>query len=93
MSMVTVEILDDKHCILSEVWMKNKNNEIKMFFKDLNYRFRKKKLLIKYENCEIQLQAAKIKLSHLLMLTILWMYKNKYFNVFMFILENIYNNL
>lgn len=30
--MVTVEILEDKHCILSEVWIK-KNNEIKMFFK------------------------------------------------------------
>ena len=47
--MVTVEILDGKRYILSEVWMKNKNNEIKMFFKDLNIISGKKKLLIKYE--------------------------------------------
>ena len=34
--MVTVEILEDKHYILSKVWMKNKSNEIKVFCKDVS---------------------------------------------------------
>ena len=54
MSRVTVEILEDKYYILSEVWMKDKINEIKMFFKDLSI-VSGEKNLIKHENYEVQL--------------------------------------